>query len=405
MNIIKDVKPILFEGIALLDIKNNKLAFTFGCLALSPLFGFLPSFTTLYRLFMIGICLRFISHSRKFDRTCVFLLIACCISILLASPATIFKPWFRYGVFVLLFVIISPLIKENKFIKFRSKLLQLSLFISVIVSVVSFIFYFLGINYMVYNESSDYLGSAGRFGGLTSHSMLLGPVSAVSTIYCSYRALSTKNKLYWLLCISSFACTLFSSSRSAFLCAVLGVISMLYTNASNKRNFFKRIFLIGVICSITFPLWSGALSGLEEKQQRNVDRGNTFSSRESKWDNRLDEFNDSPIWGVGFCACDPKHVDDYMPSTGIIETGSSWLAVLSMTGILGFIPFGIIIYKSVKRVWSKRRTNIEASLYLGLIVFLSIHMLVEGYIFAGGSVLCFIAWLIISCCYEIEIEK
>jgi O-antigen ligase len=91
-----------------------------------------------------------------------------------------------------------------------------------------------------------------------------------------------------------------------------------------------------------------------------------------------------------------------MPSTGTIETGSSWLAVLSMTGILGFIPFGIIIYKSVKRVWSKRRTNIEACLYLGLIVFLSIHMLVEGFILAGGSVLCFIAWIIISCCYEID---
>jgi O-antigen ligase len=81
------------------------------------------------------------------------------------------------------------------------------------------------------------------------------------------------------------------------------------------------------------------------------------------------------------------------------------IPVLSMTGILGFIPFVIIIYKSVKRVWSKKKTNIEASLYLGLIVFLSIHMLVEGYIFAGGSVLCFIAWLIISCCYEIKIEK
>ena len=94
-----------------------------------------------------------------------------------------------------------------------------------------------------------------------------------------------------------------------------------------------------------------------------------------------------------------------MPSTGTIETGSSWLAVLSMTGIIGFIPFLIIIYKSVKRVWSKKKTNIEASLYLGLIVFLSIHMLVEGYIFAGGSVVFFIAWLIISCCYEIEVKR
>lgn len=399
---MNSIKKLLLEEITLLDIRHNLLAFIFGCLALSPLIGFLPSFSALYRLLMIVVCIWMISRSKRHDITCIFLLLGGAVSIFLASPDPLFKSWFRYGLFVLLFMSISPLIRDNNAVRFKRSLLQLMLFVSIIVSIVSFVFYFLGINYMKRDNVDDFLNAAGSFGGLTTQSMLLGPVSAISTIYCSYRAFSTKNKLYWLLCVPSFACTLFSSSRSAFLCAILGVITMLYINAGNKRNFFKRIFLIGIICSITFPLWSGTLSGLEAKQQGNVDRGGTFSSRESKWDNRLEEFCDSPIWGVGFCACDPKHVGDYMPSTGTIETGSSWLAVLSMTGILGFIPFGIIIYKSVKGVWSKRRTNIKASLYLGLIVFLSIHMLVEGYILAGGSVLCFIAWIIISCCYEID---
>ena len=402
MNIIKNVKAILLEEIALLDIKHNKLAFTFGCLALSPLIGFLPSLTTLYRLFMIGICLWMLSRSKKFDTTCSFLLLVCGISILLASPNPIFKSWFRYGLFVLLFVIASPLIKDNNSIKFRSTLLQLSLFISVVVSVVSFVFYFLGINYMVYYESSEYLGSVGRFGGVTTHSMLLGPVSAISTIYCTYRALVTKNKIYWLLCIPSLACTLFSSSRSAFICAILGVLFILYFNSKNKSIFLKRLLVIALLGSISFPLWSDALSGLEQKQQNNIENGGTFNSRRSKWDNRLNEFYSSPIFGVGFSACDIKHSEDYDSLTGTIETGSSWLAVLSMTGLLGFVPFCIVIYNSFRRVLQKRKTKVSASLYTGLLILLSVHMLAEGYILAGGSVMCYIAWIIISCSQELE---
>lgn len=401
MKNFKNITNLFFSEVALLDIRHNFLAFLLGCAALSPLIGFLPTITPVYYMMLMVVAIYMVFNIKKVELIAFLLIVASALSIILASPPSFFKSWGRLGLFILLFIAVSPLMQSMKARKFRESLLQLTLFISVIVALVSFVFYFLGINYM---GGDTY--SVGRFGGLTRQSMVLGPVSAIATIYCSYRALSTKNKLYWMLAVPCMACVLFAASRSAFLSVLLGLLAMFYLISGNGIRFMKRLLPIIGILVITYPLWGRALSGLEEKQQKNVEMGGTYESREDKWSNRIEEFRESPVWGVGFSACDPLNYEDYNRDLGgTVEPGSSWLAVLSMTGILGFIPFGIIIYKSVKRVWSKRRTNIEASLYLGLIVFLSIHMLVEGFILAGGSVLCFIAWIIISCCYEFEIEK
>lgn len=251
---------------------------------------------------------------------------------------------------------------------------------------------------------TDSVDGVGTFGGLTRHSMVLGPISAIAVIYCSYRALVTKNKLYWLLTMPCMACVLFSASRTAFIAALCGFMSMFYVlSGSNSRVLLKRLYPIIGILLISFPLWQGALSGLKMKQQNNVEQlGRSFGSREDKWNNRIEEFMGSPVCGVGFSACDPLNYEDYNRDLGgTVEPGSSWLAVLSMTGLMGFIPFVIIAYRAIRRAWSHRRHNQRAALYLGLIVFLFTHMVSEGYVLAGGSLLCFVCWLIISSCYDL----
>ena len=139
---MKNFKKLLFDELYLLDIKHNKLALIFGCVALTPLIGFLPSFSALYRLLMIVVCIWMISRSKRLDIICIFLLLGGAVSIFLASPDPLFKSWFRYGLFVLLFTSISPLIRDNNAVRFKRSLLQLMLFVSIIVSIVSFVFYF-----------------------------------------------------------------------------------------------------------------------------------------------------------------------------------------------------------------------------------------------------------------------
>jgi len=105
------------------------------------------------------------------------------------------------------------------------------------------------------------------------------------------------------------------------------------------------------------------------------------------------EFASSPIIGIGFQTVSLTGSDS--PNRrGNIEPGSSWLAVLSMTGIVGLCFVLIIFY----RAWhvSKYVNNNNTILFQGLLLFMSIHMLVEGYIYAGGSFLCMLLWLIIG---------
>ena len=89
---MNSIKKLLLEEITLLDIRHNLLAFIFGCLALSPLIGFLPSFSALYRLLMIVVCIWMISRSKRLDIICIFLLLAGAVSIFLASRRMVWIP-------------------------------------------------------------------------------------------------------------------------------------------------------------------------------------------------------------------------------------------------------------------------------------------------------------------------
>lgn len=401
MKKFNNIKNLFFSEVALLDIRHNQLAFLFGCAALSPLIGFLPTITPVYYLMLMVVAVFMVVNFKRVELVAFLFVVACALSIVLASPPSFFKSWGRLGLFILLFIAVSPLMQSKKVRRFRESVLQLTLFVAVIVALISFVFFFLGINYM-WGMLTEFEEGVGTFGGLTRHSMVLGPISAIATIYCSYRALSVKNRLYWFLAIPCMACVLFSASRTALVAVLCGFMGMLYIS-SNSRVLLKRISAIIGILLLSFPLWEGALSGLQKKQQNNMEQlGGTFGSREEKWENRLEEFRGSPVWGVGFSACDPLNYDDYsIEFGGTVEPGSSWLAVLSMTGLIGFIPFLIIVCGAVRKVWRNREVNQRSALYMGLIVFLFTHMISEGYVLAGGSLLCFVCWLIISCCYDL----
>lgn len=146
---------------------------------------------------------------------------------------------------------------------------------------------------------------------------------------------------------------------------------------------------------LTFPLWERAADGVIKKQEGNVKAGSQFNSRGSKWDARIEEFAGSPVFGVGFSAQDPDGKDEYDKRNGTIEPGSSWLAVLSMTGAVGFVL--IVLMLVFPLFYLRDNPNPFNALLLGLLVFFFLSFIAEGYIFAGGNPLCFIAWLVFGC--------
>ncbi len=324
------------------------------------------------------------------------------VEILLSQPDSRFHSWERAGLFIAMTASVSPLLQSEYARIFRLRALQLFTFIIVVASVGSFFCYFLGINMMFFGGSNEYLGSAGRFSGLFDHSMKLGPMAALASLFLIYKGFTTQKK--WLFAIAALcACTvLFSASRGSFVGLVVGCFFLLYRYSGNKEQLMKICVTVIAVLIVTYPLWNGAMEGLEKKQAGNIEAGGTLSSRSAKWESRIDEFISSPIWGVGFSAINPNGSDYWNKSKGTIEPGTSWLAILSMTGAVGFMLFMSIFRKAYMLV--KNSMNNRAIILYTFLIFFSVHLLVEGYIFAAGNPLCIIFWLLLACCCDMEYE-
>jgi len=362
----------------------------------------LPS-TCLLIVYLPALVLYLVKGGINVEKKWLLFLLFLPFTIILAQPAPVFKSWDRYMLFALLFLISSPVLQSDYSRKFRASAFLYVIIVSTLLSIGSFIGYFLGINFCT-NEGDyivDYVGVAGHFSGLTRQSMFLGPLSGISSVFLFYKYLSSKKKLWLLFFVPCMGSMFFASSRGAFLATIAGLLTVLYYFVNNKREFIKRLTISLLIIGITFPLWKTVTFALQDKQ--NIHKGETelFDSRSGKVEQRFEEFVSSPIWGVGFSAIDANGKDPYNRNTGTVEPGSSWLAVLSMSGLIGFILFSILFKESFVIV---RKVPQKACL-TGILMFYAVHMLVEGYIFAAGNPNAFIVWLVIGCCYDVKNES
>lgn len=332
------------------------------------------------------------------DKLSLAFLLLLPFSIILASPDPIFRSFERLLSFLPLYIIGSPLFRSSSFTKFRITSFNTFLIIFVLLGVGSCFCYFFGINMMTLNreESEITYQTAGYFSGLTKQSMMLGPVGGITALLGGYKYMQCKRKIYLLILIMGYLACIYSASRGAFVASTIALLVLLYRMSVNIALYFKRLFFILILIGISSPIWISSTEMLQEKHNVHKDDTEIFDSRAEKFAYRLEEFISSPIYGVGFSAIDPNIGDKYSRQ-GVIEPGSSWLAILSMTGILGAILFVKMFVRSLKRSFSCNKRMVLLS---SILVLMSIHWIVEGYIFASGNTLCFFSWLILGMCYD-----
>lgn len=383
-------------------LKNtDKIVLLFVFAELTKIVGFLPHTPD---IIIYGIIILYsvycMLNTGRFNLLYVVLLAYIPLEIIVMSPPAMFSPWMRYLLFAIIIVTCSGMCVSEKLILARARIFEIICFCCAIIGVGSFFARFMGINFMrVYNISD--LNAVGLFGGLASHSMLLGPAAGVGALYLVNSAFKEKKIFLWLCAVFSLASVLFASSRSAFVSTIAGIMVFIQLSSENIGKFFKYIIVIFIVLACTMPLWQNAMSGLAEKQQNNVTAGSTFSSREDKWGQRIVEFESSPVFGYGFASVDPANKDHSIGMGGIsLESGSSWLSVLSMTGIIGFILIMSIYIKSFRTVYRYTRNP----LMLSVLTLMSVNMCTEGYIFYGGSFLAFLFWITIGVCSDQEYE-
>lgn len=380
------------------------LVMLFTLFMISRSLGFLP-----YIPEMVGYGLMFLmalyvlSKSKYVDKLMLLMVGYLAVNILICKPDSVFNSWMRLGFFGLLLMCASPLMQSTKLRETRYKTLYATSWIITLLSLSSFFCWFLDINFMkIVHEVEEY-NTAGTFGGLFNQSMMLGPLAGASAVFMAYKAFEAnkiERKLYICATLMCIAAVFFSASRSALICSVAGVLVMLQKASGGNQRFLKILTMVVLISAVTFPLWGSITDGVMEKTEANIASGGFTASREDKWNARITEFKSSPTFGIGYASIDPQ-LDD-VGFGGVVEPGTSWLAILSMTGIVGFILFFGIFYKAYKACNRMRKK--EDALYLGLLTLFAVHMVAEGYVFAAGGFLCFILWLVIGCCYDRSYE-
>lgn len=366
----------------------------------SPMLGPLAKLSVCYPVaFIMGtFCILFFGNVNRINFAMIVLILACAISILFGHPLPIFKSWLRLAYSILIFIVVSPLFSSQKLDVFRVRLYDWMMKLCVFVGVGSFFCYFAGINYMSTFYKSEF-GTAGIFGGLTVQSMLLGPLAGMGCVTLIYRQLkqffddasfSYLDLFFSLACMGS---VLLSASRGALASTMLATCYLFFMFLKDKPEKLLKVGICLILLSASmYPLMGHFTSGMIAKQQANQETGGTFSSRELLWNDRKQEFLDSPLHGVGFAA---QRMISYPSSlrTGIIEPGTSYGAIFAMTGILGGIPF---LYLFLMNIIKRPRTSLPKTATISpaqaTLVFFSFHLITEGYVFAGGAPLGAIFW-------------
>ena len=315
-------------------------------LIIIPVVGGLPSWcsNSIYVAYIIAIM--YIGRYRmKIEALPLFLLIYIPISILIAKPSPVFHPWERFFTFSLLYVSISPMIQSYSARLFRHQLLMSSLQLCVLISIISFFCYFLNINLFDMSnresfrdgEELIYTEFIGTFSGILRHSMVLGIIAGISIIYLFDIYLRKKSPIVMFMMGLAVMASLFAASRGAIIATIIGILYGMSKNLGIKRSLIKIIYATAIIVVLVYPFINKYVDDVIYKHE-NVETG-IYDTRTEKIEFRLSEFKNSPIIGIGFASIDTEGDDRYDIQTGTIEPGSSWLAALSMTGIVGFLLF------------------------------------------------------------------
>jgi O-antigen ligase len=347
-----------------------------------------PIQVALYLSFIIILIVAYPNY--RLQPKSLLLIIATATSIVVNEIDAKYMAGTRWILWVLLLASIGPLFSNKILLRLRIKILNIFLYGFIIVTIISFIYYLLGLPQI----------GRGNFGGIINHSMRLGPIAAISGIYSFYKYL-INNRLktkYYYLAISAISglVVILAASRLAFAGFIAGMIFLF------AKPFKNRIIYAFLIISMGIVVYARIDEGVEKTKQ-SIDKGlvekGTNNSRESLWNDRIIEFRSSPIFGVGFSAQNDRITESDIGGGkmgGRVEPGSGYLMILSMTGIFGLLLFLWYFYFlfNSKRFWNEIFK--QETYKLSIFAFFAVHFIGEGYVYSAGSMLGSLFWLMVG---------
>jgi O-antigen ligase len=233
----------------------------------------------------------------------------------------------------------------------------------------------------------------GRFTGVTIHSNLSGPLAGLAVLISFIVAIHRRSwKWAVLAAVCSLPCVVSGSRAGLVALGVAGVVVLLVRFRLNQAA-----VLVAILGFVTYFLLDRGVFNMPSLQALTsyLQEKGLANTRDHLWKARLYEFSQHPWIGIGVGMAEGaggSYLDDNRFN---VEPGSSYLAVLAMTGIVGVTGFAItILYMAftVARSFPAFSPQNQAEI-LGVAAFLAVHALAEGWILAVGSPFTFMFWL------------
>ena len=353
-----------------------------------------PPISLYYGAFGILAVMTWFTGRHRLQWSTVWLLGWCAASILLNTFSAYFTPWPRLLGLTLIIMAVGPMLANHKLMVWRQKSLNVLLWGCVLIATISFILYYFARPVTMFRGI--------LFQGITSNSMTISPMAFIGGLFLIEKFF-TSGKDYklgkkiglWILIAICIFTGILAGSRSALLSLLISFAIWLWIYLKSFKKYLIVILSIGFVILITAPAWTNYTETIDKKIEASQAAGSLLSTRENIWKQRWKEFQQEPVFGIGFSKVDRDSEGEDMSKsktgTGIVEPGNGWLFVLSSTGIGGFI-FLLWIY--LKMLWKLIRIHsAEALLIVSLLIFFGVHSFAEGYIFASGSFFCLVFWL------------
>lgn len=325
----------------------------------------------------------------------MFFLSAILFSVWLNDIPALFRVWFRVVAFFSLVFMIGPFFINDCLIRMRRLLFVRSLLVLRWVVLFSFLLKFI---------TPDMMMGRSGFNGLTNHSMLLSPLAGICVLYGIYRFYLSESRLgryKEMIYISiSFFVLILAGSRGALVATLVGLIFFYVRLYKNQIGQLAKIILFFSLLLIsTYSIWWPYTERIREKMDSSENVGSLTSSRDRLWEDRIKEFKAFPVFGVGFASYNLNYIQSEHSinrQSGTVEPGSSWLFLLSSLGLYGFLLFLLPVLYLLYMLYKNSGTGLNGGLVGSIMTLFSVHMLVEGFVVASGSYLCFFLWLSLS---------
>ena len=195
----------------------------------------------------------------------------------------------------------------------------------------------------------------------------------------------------------------YSSARAGFFGASVSTVVVLFSLRRYKLTFIAGMLVVLVTIAspdrwqalITDAVYNALYKGFEE--------AGVLASRTPNWRQSLERIDENLWFGTGFGVAEgiSEQWEGGFATQGLVlEVGNSYLVLVEGVGLIGSLPFGILLLVLLSRIWQvfarvrQGQSHLDYSVPLAAVLIAGLcHAFFEDWLFAVGYYLSILFWV------------